>query len=52
MTTHREAKEVIDGLCVDCEYIYGCGIKEDAEERGNHITECSRFKEDTELIHT
>lgn len=46
MAEHRESKGVVDSICVDCKYIYECSIKANTEERGNHVTECSKFKED------
>jgi len=46
--THKEEIGVVDGVCVDCEKIYYCAIKEAAEnERTSHVTECSQFIEDT-----
>ncbi len=44
---HRESKGVVDSICVDCEYIYECTIKANAEEQGNHVIECGKFKEDS-----
>lgn len=42
----RKAKELEDGICVDCQYFYECNARPNAEARGNSVTECSTFKKE------
>ena len=50
MGTHRELKGIQDSICVDCEFIYECTIKEGAEDRENHVTECSQFTQSVDSL--
>lgn len=49
MRIHRERRGLIDGICVDCKKFYECNVRENAEARGNTVTECNCLELEQEL---